>query len=389
MRIFLFLIFKLFYLFFQSQDYTLRFYVDTPKGTDSADFAAQLDPMHITHSNYILCAGKKFSFHRVYVKSDSLLAEVNDFPVVFRFLWNHKASVNHGIWTNALKLGFKGKVALITHPYHPPKNASSYPQGEYTIDFQFKTPLKGTIFFTPLAGNSLLLVSVLSPSGDFGFIQGYFKNDSLYAASFNGSGFFIIKGRFTKKGGEGNYITEKGDAFSWKADLVSKPVNDIHSDRFILPVNSFSLNGTSINFNHDSLMGKPLIIHIMGSWCHNCRDEALALKEFVQKYSSHGVRFYAIAIEKQSDTSYVRERIRFIRERWGISWPVLSTGKSTKDNFSDWFGLKETLPYPTMFLFDSKHHAVKMHVGFSGPATGKAFEDWKAEFENDLKDLIK
>jgi thiol-disulfide isomerase/thioredoxin len=318
-----------------------------------------------------------------------LFAEVNDFPVVFRFLWNHKASVNHGIWTSDLKPGFKGKVALITHPYHPPKNVSPYPQGNYQIDFQFKTPLKGTLFFTPLKVNSLVSVSVLSPSGDFGFIQGCFKNDSLYAASFNGSGFFIFKGLFTEKAGEGIYITEKGNVFPWKAHSLSKPVNDNHSFKFILPVNSFSLNGTSFNFNHDSLMGKPLVIHILGSWCHNCRDESLALKEFVQKYSSYGVRFYAISVEKQPDTSYVNGRIRFIRERWGIFWPVLSAGKSTKDNFSEWFGLKETLPYPTMFLFDKKHGAVKMHVGFSGPAAGKAFEEWKAEFDNDLKNLIK
>jgi thiol-disulfide isomerase/thioredoxin len=389
MKFLLFLFFGLFYFFSYSKDYTLRFYVNTPKGLDSADFSAHLDPMHITHSNYILCAGKKYSFHRVYVKSDSLFAEVNDFPVVFRFLWNHKASVNPGVWTSALKPGFKGKVAMITHPYHPSKNTSSYPQGKYQIDFQFKTPLKGTLYFTPLAGNSWVSVSLLTPSGDFGFIQGYFINDSLYAASFNGSGFFIIKGRFTKFGGEGIYITEKGDVFPWNAHSESKPMYDNHSAKFILPVNSFSLNGKPINFNHDSLRGKPLVIHILGSWCHNCRDEVLALKEFVQKYSSYGVRFYAIAVEKQPDTSYVNERIRFVRERWGVSWPMLSTGKSTKDNFSEWFGMKETYPYPTMFLFDEKHQPVKMHVGFSGPATGKAFEEWKAEFNNDLKNLLK
>lgn len=389
MRLFLFFIFGIFCFFFRSQDYTLRFYVNTSKGSDSADFSVHLDPMHITHFNYILCAGKKYSFHRINVKSDSLIAEVNDFPVVFRFMWNHNALMNYGIWTSALKPGFKGKVALITHPYHAPKNATPYPEGEYQIDFQFKTPLKGTLFFSPLTDHSLISLSVLSPSGDFGFIQGYFKNDSLFAASFNGSGFFILKGRFSKNSAEGIYITERGDVFFWKAKPKSKVVAEVTPAKFMLPAHSFSLNGMPFSFNTDSLRDKALVIHVLGSWCHNCRDEVLALKEFVQKHSSHGVRFYAIAVEKQSDTSYVHERIRFIRERWGISWPVLSTGNSTKDNFSEWFGLRDPFPYPTMFLFDKKHQPVKMHVGFSGPATGKAFEEWKTEFDNDLKNLIK
>ena len=43
--------------------------------------------------------------------------------------------------------------------------------------------------------------------------------------------------------------------------------------------------------------------------------------------------------------------------------------------------LNHILSYPTTIFIDKKGSVRKIHTGFNGPATGKEYDDFKAEFE--------
>ncbi|MCX8079951.1 MAG: TlpA family protein disulfide reductase [Bacteroidia bacterium] len=369
-----------------SQNHILRLYINQSGRNDSADFPLHIDPMHIASNQYIQCGEGKIYFHKVWLKNDSLFAEIRDFPVLFRFKWDHSGTLHRGFWTHALKAGFRGKAAILTQEYHLPKNITHAPAGNFNVIFMFKKMLLTKWNFFPSKKEGLYAISIESPSGDFGHIQGYFIKDSLFAYSFNGSGFFIIKGRLQQHSESGIYITETGSVYPWKKiDVVhSTPP---HQDLFQLPVKEFHLENKKFSYLHDSLKGRPLVIHLLGSWCHNCRDEVMALKEFVRAYSGRGVFFSALVVEKQNDTAHIHERIRFIKNRWGIFWPAIPSGISTKDQPGDLFGIKKELPYPTLLVFNKNHEPVYIHEGFSGPATGESFEKWKREFHDLLEKI--
>ena len=44
--------------------------------------------------------------------------------------------------------------------------------------------------------------------------------------------------------------------------------------------------------------------------------------------------------------------------------------------------------YPTTILVDKKGKVKSIYTGFDGPATGKAFEDFKSNFNKEIIELL-
>ena len=51
--------------------------------------------------------------------------------------------------------------------------------------------------------------------------------------------------------------------------------------------------------------------------------------------------------------------------------------------------IKDFISFPTTIFLDDKGKVVKVHAGFSGPATGKEYELYKSEFEKTIKKLLR
>ena len=63
---------------------------------------------------------------------------------------------------------------------------------------------------------------------------------------------------------------------------------------------------------------------------------------------------------------------------------------------SDSLRAQKTLPqleaikaFPTTIFIDKKGNVRKIHTGFDGPATGKYYEAFKQEFEEEVTKLLK
>ena len=44
--------------------------------------------------------------------------------------------------------------------------------------------------------------------------------------------------------------------------------------------------------------------------------------------------------------------------------------------------------FENSIIIDKSGKVNSIHTGFNGPATGKAFEDFKKEFDNEIKSLV-
>jgi hypothetical protein len=50
--------------------------------------------------------------------------------------------------------------------------------------------------------------------------------------------------------------------------------------------------------------------------------------------------------------------------------------------------LKNFIAFPTLIVIDKKGKVRKIHTGYSGPATGKHYVEFKMEFEAFVKKLL-
>jgi hypothetical protein len=51
--------------------------------------------------------------------------------------------------------------------------------------------------------------------------------------------------------------------------------------------------------------------------------------------------------------------------------------------------IHDFISFPTTIFLDRTGKVVKVHAGFSGPATGQAFEEFKKEFNRTMDRLIR
>ena len=118
----------------------------------------------------------------------------------------------------------------------------------------------------------------------------------------------------------------------------------------------------------------------MGSWCPNCMDETKFLSNWYNKNRNKNIEVVALAYERFLDTTIVNTNIRRLKNRFDINYPVLFAGSSDKKEAALTLPmLNRVFAFPTTIFLNSEKKVVKIHTGFSGPATGEEylkFIDW-------------
>ena len=135
------------------------------------------------------------------------------------------------------------------------------------------------------------------------------------------------------------------------------------------------------------LQNKVTLVSVMGTWCSNCLDETLFLKKVRSRYGAEDLQIVALDFELVRDSAVAKRNIQRQVENLEIPYPVLlaslSTNKAKASSLL--LALNGVFSYPTLVVMDRQHNVVKIHTGFSGPATGR--ERYLA-FEKEYFDLL-
>ena len=150
--------------------------------------------------------------------------------------------------------------------------------------------------------------------------------------------------------------------------------------------------GRIVSLSDTKFQQKPVIIQIMGTWCPNCLDESKFLVNYLRENPYTNIEVIALAFEVAKTREIAFKRIKRLKERIGIEYPVLL---AQYGNSADKKIAVKTLPmlnhlisFPTTIFIDKKGKVRKIHTGFNGPATGKKFNEFKNEFENFMGALV-
>lgn len=233
--------------------------------------------------------------------------------------------------------------------------------------------------------------SILTPTGDYRFIEGYVSGKTIEMATFDGVYNFLIKAEGEADKFQGELLSSTKTKFvAFKNEDAKLP--DAYAQTQIEKIDfSFpDAYGKKHSLSDSKYKGKAVIVQIFGSWCPNCVDEMNFLIPWYKSNSKRGVEIIALAFERSfTEDDAKRQLIRFQKKK-GLPYPLLLAGATSDVKPVDKIStLKNFTAFPTTIFLNKKHEVVKVHAGFTGPSTGIYYENYKAEFEQLVSTILK
>ncbi len=233
--------------------------------------------------------------------------------------------------------------------------------------------------------------TIMSTTGDYRYFQGYVNGELFEAASFDGVYNYTFKGRINKGYMEAsimaNWLTKVTGMKDKKAALPD-PYKQTQLDKISFTFQN--IDGQKVSLSDPQFKDKPVIVNFYGTWCPNCVDETNYLIPWYNENKKRGIEIIALAFERSLSEAEARMQLTKVVKKKNIPYTVLLAGSTSQDKPKDKIpGLKNFISFPTTVFLNKKHEVVKVHAGFTGPSTGKHFENWKKEFNANVDELLK
>lgn len=232
-------------------------------------------------------------------------------------------------------------------------------------------------------------------TGDYRFLEGTVQADKFYLSCFDGAHAFLFQGKILPDNTlAGAFFSGKHYRTTWtgKRDAsfhLANPdsISALNPGYDKLSFSFQNPDGKTISLDNPEYQGKAKIIQIMGTWCPNCRDETAFLVDYLKEKKPENLAVIALAFEKHADKASADKAIKVYKERFQMPYEVVYAGLNKKPYTTQALPmLKEVLAYPTLIFLDKNNHVVKIHTGFSGPATSE-YDSFKENFNKFVAEL--
>lgn len=285
-----------------------------------------------------------------------------------------------------------------------PKNNQKTKQdftGKYDVEFFFANGITKAVGVFEQK-NGRLEGTFLTPTGDYRFLEGVAfgtnSGDSLKISCFDGEHLYLFEAQKTENVEvlEGVFYSGRAQGVRWTA---KRNENAALSDAYTLSENinpnakidlTFpAIKGGTLSTNDSKYKGKPLIIQLFGTWCPNCMDETQFLAKWYKENAQKGIEVIGLDFEYKNDLEYAKKRVQKVIDRFGVSYDFAFAGDISEENRQKAMPfLKRIMAFPTTIFVDRNGNIAKIHTGYSGPATGKYYEDFVKEFDEIVKKLL-
>lgn len=342
----------------------------------------------------IINGSERILLEDISFQNDSLFIPFPAFASEFRAKVNNKKYIT-GNWYNHAKKGNYFLPFWSRYEYAP-----KYPVEEKSIDVAGKWEVKfgydeehpdpaiGVFNSASCEGfdgsmlHNRITGTFLTETGDYRFLEGATSGDSLYLSTFDGSHAFLFRALLKSDTLWGDFLSGNHYQTTWYAVRnenyeLGNPdsltyLKDETPITFTLP----NVTGGNYTYPNDELKGKVTLIQIMGTWCPNCLDESMYLKEVYNKHQGD-LEIVAVTFETQKELDAKLEKVRNYKTKLDLPYTFLVGGKACKPCATELFPmLSEILSFPTLIFIDKEGTVRKIHTGFSGPGTGDYYEQF-------------
>ncbi|MBI3788880.1 MAG: TlpA family protein disulfide reductase, partial [Ignavibacteriales bacterium] len=237
----------------------------------------------------------------------------------------------------------------------------------------------------------------VAPDGDYGLMIGKQEGDHVQLNRFTGWQANVLDMKREAGNWSGKYYarTNPPESFTLQPrvtatkEIPGEPKTKMKDLKKPFVFSGVTITGDTLTNLDQRFKGKMLIIDIMGTWCHNCMDEAPLLQKLYKEFNADGLEIIGLSFELKNDPALARKNLMLYQERYGINFPLLFCGTTDEENVKarlrsqvDNFGA-----YPTTFFVDRKGVVQHIHVGFKGPGTGDEFQQEVQAFYDIVKKM--
>ncbi len=264
------------------------------------------------------------------------------------------------------------------------------PAGKYRVRFDGPDSRESATVATISTNGKFVYGTFIAPDGDYGLLTGDRAAATLQLNRFTGWQAMAIT--LESSGGvwSGNFyfLNDKPRPFKLEpatqlqvetpADLQTAMKDSQTGFQF----EGISLSGETVRSSDERFKGMPLIVDIMGTWCHNCLDEAPLLEELQRRYAQAGLQVVGISFEIGDDTEAAKKNLKLYKDRLDLSYTLLFCGSIDEANVTRRLRtqLNNFFAYPTALFIDRSGKVQAIHTGFKGPGTGDEFQSQVREF---------
>lgn len=273
--------------------------------------------------------------------------------------------------------------------------------GNWATDFDSKS---GRVDTTDAVGvfkqtGNRLTGTFLTPTGDYRYLEGNVFGDSLFLSCFDGgSHLYLFKAKHdpATKTLTGGFWSGASGYESWVAKFdADAKLPDPATLTYLKPgVKTLNVsfpepNGKAVSLTDPRFKNKVTVVQILGSWCPNCMDETNFLNPWYKRNKGRGVEVLGLAFERSPDMAVSGPKIERMKERFKIDYPVVLAGTNDKAQASKALpDLNAVVAFPTTIFVDKKGQVRHIHTGFSGPGTGKYYDQYVEEFNRLVDKLL-
>lgn len=237
----------------------------------------------------------------------------------------------------------------------------------------------------------------LTSTGDYRYLAGNVDGSTLKLSTFDGSHGFLFTAEKQGNTLTGDFYSGKSGHETWTATLdPNAKLPDANALTGMKPGQKkldFKFpniyEGGSISPSDPKYKGKVVVVQILGSWCPNCMDETNFLAPWYEKNKQRGVEIIGLGYERTTDQKVAAQKLLKMKQRMNVGYDLAVAGEANKDAASQSLPqVQKVLAFPTTIFLDKKGEVRKIHTGFSGPGTGKYYEQEVAEFNKTIDQLL-
>jgi len=349
---------------------------------------------------YVVNGSERLKTENITASKDSILIRMPVFESYFRLKAITKDSLN-GVWIK----GGATKDVIIPVVVNAGKSRFLVPNsavnkqiaGKWSIEFtranQTKRPAVGEF----VQNGRSVGGSVLTPAGDYRYLDGIVSGDSLFLSTFDGIHALLFAAKITGETINGQFYSSASvpEPFTAVKDAnvkLTAPVTALKEGSDGKLKFSFKdLEGNLVSLQSERYKNKVVVLQLMGSWCPNCMDEMAFLSDYYRKNKDRGVEVIALAYELTTDEARSKKSLQKFQQQFKVEYPMLITGVAVGDPERT----EKTLPqlteikvFPTSIILDKNGVVSEISTSFYGPATGQYYVDYKAGFEKKINTLL-
>jgi thiol-disulfide isomerase/thioredoxin len=245
--------------------------------------------------------------------------------------------------------------------------------------------------------NNKLTGTILTPVGDYRYLNGSVTNGELSLHTFDGEHLYVFtatKNNDTTLVGE--FRSGKSRLESWTAtknDTATLPDGDsltlLKKGYSKIDFSFPDLEGKLVSPADDQFKNKVLVLQLFGSWCSNCMDETRFLSQWYRENQDKAVAILGLAYEQKADFEYGKSRVEKMKSRLQVPYDFVLAGTKDKEEASKTLPmLNQVIAFPTLIFVGKNGEVKRIHTGFNGPGTGKYYEEFQEEFNQTITELL-